>query len=115
MDNFNLLVVIVAFLLSCFNLWDKVDARVKAGKAPMKSLEDRIANLEHMTNTDFLKKFEAYDAHFDKDLKRIEKIEEGNRVTQRAILALLDHAIDGNDIESLKKSSIELKDYLISR
>ena len=109
--DFNQIVVIVAFLLSAFNLWDKIDARIKQAKEPTKLLEARIATVETLVT----QRFSTYDDHFAKDLGRIEKIEEGNKVTQQAILALLNHAIDGNDIAKVKKASEDLTDYLIRR
>jgi hypothetical protein len=48
-------------------------------------------------------------------LKRIEAIEEGNKVTQRALLALLNHAIDGNDVDEIKEASKKLNEYLLNR
>ena len=43
---------------------------------------------------------------------QIGAIEEANAVTQRAILALLSHAINGNDAESLRKAKTDLENYL---
>lgn len=113
--DFNTVVVVVAFLVSAFNLWDKVDARIKAAKEPTALLETRIKNLEILTSTEYEKRFAAYDSHFKADLNRIERIEEGNKITQRALLALLNHAIDGNDIAEVKNASKDLTDYLIRR
>lgn len=109
--DFSQVVVIVSFLLSAFNLWDKIDARIKSAKEPTKQLETRIATVEQLVT----QRFSTYDDHFAKDLGRIEKIEEGNKVTQQALLALLNHAIDGNDIAEVKKASKDLTDYLIRR
>ena len=109
--DFSQIVVIVAFLLSAFNLWDKIDARIKSAKEPTKLLETRIATVETLVT----QRFSTYDDHFAKDLGRIEKIEEGNKITQRALLALLNHAIDGNDIAEVKSASKDLTDYLIRR
>ena len=50
-----------------------------------------------------------------KDFNRLNKLEEGNIVTQRALLALLAHGIDGNDVEAMRKAKAELTDYLIER
>lgn len=113
--DFSQVVVIVAFLLSAFNLWDKIDARIKSAKEPTKLLEQRIINLESITSTEYKERFKNYDDHFAKDLQRIEKIEEGNKITQQALLALLNHAIDGNDIEEIKNASKDLTNYLIRR
>ena len=115
MDNFNIIVVIVAFLVSLFNLWDKIDSRIRAAKEPTKVLEGRVTNLETITSVEYKERFKSYDDHFAKDLQRIEKIEEGNKITQQALLALLNHAIDGNDIAEVKKASKDLTDYLIRR
>lgn len=76
-------------------------------KAPEKNQNDRIEKLE--------KKVEAINQHLDNDNKRLKKLEEGNRVTQQAILALLSHALNGNDVDSLQKAKSRLEDYLIGR
>ena len=60
-------------------------------------------------------KLEKHDELFMRDLRRFESIENGNRVTQRAILALLSHGIDGSDISALKDAKNELEKYLIER
>ena len=103
--------VVVAFVLSVFNLWDKIDARIKQAKAPMSGLESRVKILEELIG----KRFSEYDDHFSKDLRRIESIEEGNKVMQKAMLALLKHAIDGNNVEDLRRASKDLQDYLIDK
>jgi len=99
--------VFVAFALSVFNLWDRIDARIKAAKRPTRALEERIDALES--------KMDRHDIHFRDDLQRIEQIEEGNKVTQKALLALLSHARDGNNTDQLVKAETELTQYLIDR
>ena len=97
----------LALALSAANLWDKIDAKKKALKAPTAALEARIEAVE--------KKQEQHDEYFNRDLKRIEILEEGNRVTQKALLALMSHALDGNDVERLRKAKDDLNEYLINR
>lgn len=80
---------------------------VQAAKAPAKRLEERVSALEKLS--------EDHQKYFANDKDRLDAIEEGNRVTQRAILALLSHGIDGNDIEAMKKAKEELHEYLIER
>lgn len=109
------LAFVVALALSVFNLWDRIDARVKASKEPTKVLETRIDALETIINAEYKQRFIDYDSHFKADLQRIEQIEEGNKVTQKALLALLSHAIDGNNTEQLKKAENDLTQYLIDR
>lgn len=69
-------------------------------RKPNKTQDVRIAELESKSVKDF---------------NRLNKLEEGNIVTQRALLALLAHGIDGNDIEAMRKAKAELTDYLIER
>ena len=74
-------------------------------------LWDEVTSLKKETN-DTKEQFLAF---FANDKKRLESIEEGNRVTQQALLALLSHGIDGNDTEALKSAKKALEKYLISR
>lgn len=80
--------------------WNKV-------REPEKKQDERITDLERRAS--------RHDEFLDRDKERLEMIEEGNRVTQRAILALLAHGIDGNDIDALRAAKTELQDYLIKR
>lgn len=80
---------------------------VQAAKAPAKKVEERLAKLE-----DTVKEHKGY---FANDKERLEAIEEGTKVTQKALLALLSHGIDGNDTEAMKRARDELNDYLIKR
>ena len=74
-------------------------------------LWDEVTSLKKETN-DTKEQFLAF---FANDKKQLESIEEGNRVTQQALLALLSHGIDGNDTEALKSAKKALEKYLISR
>lgn len=108
MDWINTTAVIIAFLLSAFNLWDRVDARKKAAQEPTKKLESRVEALEDIIKNE-------YENRFKSDLRRIEILEEGNRITQKALLALLAHARDGNNTKQLEDAENDLKEYLINR
>lgn len=94
------IVVISGAVHVVINLFYKVSA-------PNKVQNTRLDNIEL--------RLEKHDEFFRRDLKRFEGLEEGNRVTQRAILALLSHSIDGNEIGELKEAKKELQEYLIKR
>lgn len=55
------------------------------------------------------------DRKLDNDKTHLDSIDEGNRVTQRALLALLDHSIDGNNITQMQHAKEELQNHLINR
>jgi len=75
--------------------------------APNKLQNKRLDNIEL--------RLDKHDEIFKKDLMRFEEIDESTRVTQKAILALLSHSIDGNEVTELKEAKKELQDYLIKR
>lgn len=103
--------VILAFLISVFNLWDRIDSKKKAAQEPTKELKERVDRLE----SEHKAIFSEYERRFASDLRRLEAIEEGNRVTQKALLALLAHARDGNNTKQLEDAENDLKEYLINR
>ena len=91
-------IVIVAGFLTLFNFVDKLIAYSNKAKEPYGELERRVAELEQKD--------------FD---KRIAELEKGTRITQKAILALLKHSIDGNNTNGLKESEKELSEYLLNK
>ena len=50
-----------------------------------------------------------------KDKERLGDLETGLKYTLESLLALLSHALDGNDIDSMKKAKKHLNDYLIQK
>ena len=56
-----------------------------------------------------------FKTYFDRDKKRLDSLDEGNRVTQQALLALMSHAINGNDIDRLSRARDDLEKYLVSK
>lgn len=80
---------------------------IAKAQAPNKLQDSRIENLEN--------KVEKFEELLAKDKERFDDIESGNRVTQRAILALLAHGIDGNEIDGMRSAKHDLERYLIER
>lgn len=80
---------------------------ITKAKAPEKEQNDRINALE--------KKVDKFAEMFDNDNKRLKALEDGNRVTQEALLALLGHAKNGQNTEQIVKAENDLKQYLINR
>ena len=76
-------------------------------KSPNVRQDERITSLE--TRTDQIEK------HLDNDNKRLQEIEKGNRITQQSILALMRHAIDGNNIDQLREAESNMQEYLIQK
>lgn len=55
------------------------------------------------------------DDKLNRDNKRLNDLEEGNRVICRGILAMLSHEINGNSNDKLLASQAEITNYLIER
>ena len=89
------------------NAIEKIVKAVKAAKAPNVKQDERLTALENWKKT--------VDSKLDREEDRLEVIEEGNRATQRALLALLDHGIDGNNIKQMQDAKETLQNHLINR
>ena len=59
--------------------------------------------------TKFLDTYEK----LDNDNKRLNRLESDNQQILLTLLALLQHDIDGNDIEALKRRKAELSEYMV--
>lgn len=64
---------------------------------------------------DIDKKLKQHDELLNDEETRLGLLNIGSATTQRALLALLSHAIDGNNIDELKAARKELQDFLIER
>lgn len=79
----------------------------KTVQKPNQTQNDRLDALEawqKIVNS----RLDNGDAHFGISDK-------GNHITQEAILALMSHAINGNDVEKLRKAKEKLENYLIEK
>ncbi len=86
---------------------EKIAKARAALKAPNAAQDERLSKLEG--DRDKMMQF------FDNDKRHLAALDEGNRVTQRALLALLAHAIDGNNVHQLEEAEKNLHAYLIDR
>lgn len=94
-------IILVSNFILMLSMWaDKA-------KIPEKNQNERIAKLET--------KVDELCSRREKDAIRIAELEKGNVVTQKAILALLSHAIDGNNIDGLVNARDGLQDYLTTK
>lgn len=113
-EFWTLITGICAFIVSASAAVGVVLNAIKKFKAPVVANEEKIESLS--TRLDGLEtRLNNHDALFMNDNKRLEGIEEGNKVTQKALLALLSHAIDGNNQKQLVIARDDLQDYLITK
>lgn len=87
---------------------------IDKARAPEKEQNARLDEHDKRLNAhdEIITKFREY---FDNDDRRFKEIEKSNKITQSAILALLKHSINGEDIASLKDAERDLEAYLIEK
>lgn len=95
-----------AFVLIA-NAVEKIVKAVKAAKAPNDQQNKRLDALEAWQRD--------VDSKLCRDKDHLSSLDEGSRVTQRALLALLDHGIDGNNIKQMQDAKEALQNHLIDR
>lgn len=95
------LIVTIGAVVSLFYAVSKFAAK------PNKTQDERLDALEKW-RMKVDEKLETGNAHFG-------DIDESNRITQRALLALMSHAINGNDITKLQKAKDDLEIYLTEK
>ena len=80
---------------------------IRVLKAPNSEQDRRLADLEaHMREVD---------GFLANDRKRLDGIDASTRVSQRALLALLAHGIDGNHRHQMEEAKKELELHLIRK
>lgn len=89
------------------NAAEKIVKAIKTARAPNVKQDERLDALEEWKK--------HVDSKLNRDNERLSAIDTGNRVTQRALLALLDHGIDGNNIKQMQHAKEELQEHLINR
>ena len=80
---------------------------IQAIKAPNAEQDKRLTDLE--------KHMKEVDSFLENDNTRLDNIDESTRVTQRALLALLAHGIDGNHQTQMEEAKKELELHLIKK
>ena len=80
---------------------------IEAIKAPNTAQDKRLEKLE--------KHMKEIDSFLETDKSRLDSIDESTRVTQRALLALLAHGIDGNHQKQMEEAKEELEIHLIKK
>lgn len=80
---------------------------VQVMKAPNAEQDKQIAEI--------LEWRKGVDVKLDNDNRRLDRNENSERITQRALLALLAHGIDGNHQKQMEEAKEELQNHLISK
>lgn len=83
-------------------------------RAPEEEQNKRLDNIDKRLD-DIDKTIAKFKEFFTNDDNRFKAIEKSNKITQTALLALLKHALNGNDVDELKEAEKSLEEYLIDK
>lgn len=89
------------------NAVEKIVKAYKSAKAPNIRQDERLLALEKWKD--------SVERRLNADNDSLRDIEKGDRAMQRALLALLDHGIDGNNIKQMEDAKEELQNHLINK
>lgn len=97
----------IGLALTTLNIIDRIFLIKDRASAPHKEHEQRLNCLEEEVR--------GIKAKLSNNNERIENLEKGGRVLLKSMGALLNHGIDGNNIEEMRVCREEVNDYLIGR
>lgn len=98
---------ILSLVIQCATIVTLIYTLFKFASKPNASQNERLDALESWKK--------EVDKRLDTGNDKFEQIDAGNKVTQEALLALLDHAIDNNHKDKLIEAKDNLQAYLIAK
>lgn len=87
---------------------------LEKARAPETEQNNRLDTIDRRLD-DIDKTIATFREYFTNDDNRFKAIERSNKITQTALLALLKHSLNGNDIDALKEAEKSLEEYLIDK
>ena len=100
------LVAASAFVNQVGSAVEKIAKVWRAAKAPNEEQNDRLDELE--------KRVAEHDRKLNSDKRQLDEINDGLRAIYMADLALLDHCLNGNNIDNMQAAKNGLRDHLIN-
>ena len=94
----------IGLILTILNIVDKIVVIKERSHRPWEEMMNRLKGLEDWKKD--------VDRRLSEGDKRFDAIDKGNRVTQKVLLAILDHFLNDGNQEELKKARTELYDYM---
>ena len=100
----NIALVLAAVVL-IGNAAEKVAKAIKAAKAPGDEIREELAELQEWRK--------GVDRKLGSDQKELKGMHDAHQAIFQALLALLDHGIDGNNIKQMEAAKTEVRNHLI--
>lgn len=97
---------ILSAIILIGNAADKVGKVIKAAKAPSDELRAEVEDLKEWRK--------GVDQKLGRDMDELKDLRDGNQAVFQALLALLDHGIDGNNIRQMEQAKETVRNHLIT-
>lgn len=97
----------LSLVIQCATIITLIYTLIRFTGKPNATQNERLDKLEHWQ--------EEVDRRLGNGAAHFDVIDKGNRATQEAILALIDHAIDNNHTDKLIEAKDNLQKYLINK
>jgi hypothetical protein len=125
-EVWGLILAAASAIVLLLNTAEKISKAVQAAKAPNQAQNERLDDLEEwrkeMTAAGLPGRVDALEewrtdatGKLDNDKKELDAIHDGMRVSHLAQLALLDHALNGNNITQMEDAKSALQTYLANK
>lgn len=92
----NQILAICAFITAVWGVW-KIIKEIRKPNDDLRAEVDK--HTEYLTN----------------DNRRLQEVEDSNRMILKCLLVIINHDITGNGIDKLKEARTELQEYLIDK
>lgn len=111
---YQVILAVAGLIISCAGAIGIIAKVVKWFRKPADTQKERVDAHERRLNghDDALKEIRQY---LTNDKKRLDALEEGNRIVQQSLLAIMSHLLNHDDMDSLKKAKENLESFLIEK
>ena len=106
MDVWAAVLAVASAIVLLANCAEKIAGAVKVAKAPEKKQNDEICSIKT--------RLDKIEAKLEADKKQIADAKECNHVLTKGMLALLEHGINGNNIDQMRDAKNGVEAYLIN-
>lgn len=89
------------------NAVEKIGKAIAAARKPNEEQDAAIRNLEL--------RMDSVENKLARDKDRLDAYEDGMRVSQQALLALLDHSLDGNNVKQMEEAKDAIQKHLLNK
>lgn len=107
MDNlWPTILAVASAIVLLSNAIEKIVKAVKVAKAPEQRQNDEIQGIKG--------RLDKIEAKLENDKKQIQDAKDCNHVITKGMLALLEHGINGNNIDQMREARNDVNAYLIN-